>query len=567
MSEDLRHEATWLPLIVILLTQIQMSFNISALTISMGPIVEAFDTNAAMVGTAILVYSIAVAGLVMLGAKIGAIVGSRLAFQIGAAAHGVSMLVMALSPSATIMLVAQALAGVAAAIAVPAFVVLIASNYHAKQQEQSLGLLAAAGPMAAVMAFLLVGFLSTLISWRWTFAGLAVFGLVNTILSARLPPVEPQKGIRIDWIGAVLAFSSITLISLGFNSVTNWGLLAATPDAPFDLAGMSPVPLFVIVGVVLGQLFFSWLRKAQETGRPQLFALEVLGSWTERSATVALAVIAVLGAGVNFLIPLYIQIVQGRSTAQTAVAIVPYSIAIFLSATFIVRFYDRAPPRLIGRTGFIAVAAGLFMLSYAISNDWGTPLVILSLVIVGLGEGALLTLVFNVLVSASPRDLAGHVGALRGTVNNLATGLGTALTSVMAVAALSFLIAGYVEETTVIPPDVIEELELDDVDFISNDDLEEALEDTPATPPVVEEAIQVNSDARLRALKISFQVLAGLALLGIVPASGLPPFRPGEITTAQAQTLEPRRERRLRIGRTRYSPNRRPIRLARRDQP
>ena len=57
------------------------------------------------------------------------------------------------------------------------------------------------------------------------------------------------------------------------------------------------------------------------------------------------------------------------------------------------------------------------------------PLVILGLVILGLGEGALLTLLFNVLVSASPKHLAGDVGALRGTANNLSTAMGTALAS------------------------------------------------------------------------------------------------------------------------------------------
>ncbi len=79
------------------------------------------------------------------------------------------------------------------------------------------------------------------------------------------------------------------------------------------------------------------------------------------------------------------------------------------------------------------------MLAFTIWNDWETPLVILSLVVIGLGEGALLTLVFNVLVSASPKELAGDVGALRGTTNNLATGLGTAFASVLSVTLLSMI--------------------------------------------------------------------------------------------------------------------------------
>ena len=516
-------------MVIILSAQVQLGFNVNALVISMGAIVDDLDTAATTVGTALVVYSLAVAGLVMLGAKVGAMIGSRRAFQVGIAAHGVTMLWMALSPNASMMIAAQLVAGAAAALAVPALVVLITAHYRGKQQEQSLGLLAAAVPASGVMAFLIVGVLSAMISWRWTFAILAILGVVNIVLSVRLQPIAPRSGMRIDWIGAVLAATAITLISLGFNNVNTWGLLVAGAGAPFDVLSLSPVPIFVILGIMIIQAFFTWLRQRRSEGKPQLFELAVLDSREEWSASIALLLIGGLAAGVNFLIPLYVQIVQGRSIMQTAVAIVPYAGAVLIAATFIVRLYDRLPPRQIGRYAFVAVAAGLFLLAYVIQNDWGTPLVVLSLIVIGLGEGSLLTLLFNVLVSASPKELAGHVGALRGTINNLATGLGTAIASVVAVAALGILIANSLAANPSIQGDVLDYLELDDVEFIANDELEEALADTSLAPDVVDELVQINTEARLTALKISFQVLAGMALLGIFPAGRLPAFVPGEV--------------------------------------
>lgn len=538
---------SWLAIIIILLAQVQMSFNINALVISMGSIVDDFGTAATTVGTAMVIYSLAVAGVVMLGAKLGGMIGSRLAFQIGIAAHGASMLWMALSPNATMMIVAQAVAGLAAALAVPALVVLIAANYSGKQQEQSLGFLAAAGPASGVMAFLIVGVLTEIISWRWTFAGLAAVSVIVVILSVRLTPIPRQPGVKIDWIGAILAAAAITLISLGFNSVNAWGLLVAGKDAPFEVLGLSPVPIFIVGGVVLIQAFFAWLRRQRSLGKPQLFAMEVLDSREEINASISLLLIGGLAAGVNFLIPLYVQIVQGRSTLATAVAIVPYALAVLISAIMIVRFYDRYPPRLIGRVSFVAVAIGLFMLAYVIQNDWGTPLVIVSLIIIGLGEGGLLTLLFNVLVSASPKELAGHVGALRGTVNNLATGLGTAIASVLAVASLGIIIAISFEESPAIPDYILDQIELDDVDFISNEDLEEALDETELPADVVDEVVQLNSDARLTALKISFQVLGALALVGIFPAGKLPSYVSGEVPAKEPERTRfpvPRRKAR-----------------------
>ena len=49
-----------------------------------------------------------------------------------------------------------------------------------------------------------------------------------------------------------------------------------------------------------------------------------------------------------------------------------------------------------------------------ISQDWGTLLVIIGLVLAGIGEGTMLTLLFNVLVSAPPKEYAADIGVLRG---------------------------------------------------------------------------------------------------------------------------------------------------------
>ncbi|HEX5166641.1 MAG TPA: MFS transporter [Thermomicrobiales bacterium] len=539
-NDDATQYTSWLAMVIILMAQMQMGFNVNALVISIGAIVDDLDTAATTVGTALVIYSLAVAGLVMLGAKVGSMIGSRLAFQIGVAAHGASMLWMALSPNAGMMIAAQAVAGAAAALAVPALVVLIAANYTGKQQEQALGLLAAAVPASGVLAFLIVGVLTELISWRWTFAALAIVSVAVLFLSVRLTPLERQAGVRIDWVGAILAASAITLISLGFNSVNAWGLLVAGNAAPFEVLGLSPVPIFVFVGIVLIQAFFAWMRRQRSLNKPQLFEMEVLDSREEIHASISLLLIGALAAGVNFLIPLYVQIVQGRTTLQTAVAIVPYALAVLTSATFVVRLYSRYTPRQIGRVAFIAVSVGLLLLAYAIQNDWGTPTVIVSLVVIGLGEGSLLTLLFNVLVSASPKDLAGHVGALRGTINNLATGLGTAIASVLAVASLGLLLAISFAESPAIPDEIHDHIELDDVDFVSNDELEEALEGSALAPEVAQEVVRLNSEARLTALKISFQVLAGMALVGIFPAGRLPAYVPGEVPSKpQRRTRQP----------------------------
>lgn len=523
-------QASWLPMIIIALAQIQMSFNVSALPVSIGKIVEAFDTSPTTVSTALVIYSLAVAGLVMLGAKVGKLIGARLAFQIGVALHGVSMAVMALSQDTGRIFLAQALAGVAAALIVPTLVVLIANHYRGAQQSQSLGLLGSAQAGAGILAFLVVGIIGTLAGWRpsfWLIAGIAI---VVFLLSFRFKSIPADRDVKIDWIGALLAALSITLISLGFNNLKAWGMLLASPDAPVSVLGMSPSPIMIVVGIVIGQGFFIWAHRRQAQGKAPLLSLEVLDTPQERAATYSLFIIAALGPAINFLIPLYIQIVQGGDSLQTSIAVIPYSLAIFIATAMVVRLFERFTPRQIGRGGFIIVAIGLALLAIAIRNDWGTPLVIFSLIVIGLGEGALLTLVFNVLVSASPKKLAGDVGALRGTTNNLATGLGTAFASVLSVSVLSIIVVNSLLRSPVIPDVVVENTTyLDEIDFISNEQLDDVLEETDLTPRQEAEVFEINVEARLQALKISFLTLACVAALAILPAGKLPDYVPGEV--------------------------------------
>lgn len=534
---------SWLPMLVILLAQFQMAFNVNALPVSIGAIVEDFDTSPSSVGTALVFYSLAVAGFVMLGAKLGKLSGARLMFQVTALVHGASMVWMALSQDVQSMNLAQLLAGLAAAGLVPTLVMLIAANYHGKQQAQALGLLAGTPAISGALAFFIAGYLGTALSWRYSFGILGIVSIIVFLLSFRLAVVPRLPQVRIDFLGAALAAIAVFLISFGFNSMNDWGVVLAQPDAPVSILGLSPAPVMIVFGIVIGQAFFVWSHMRQETGNSPLIALEVLDTPKERAATLSLLIISALGPAVNFLIPLYIQIVQGRTTLFTAVAVIPYTLSIALAAILIVRLYDRLTPRQIGSLGFAVVSIGLALLAFAIQNEWGTPLVVLSLIILGLGEGALITLVFNVLVSASPKELAGDVGALRGVANNLSTALGTAFASVVAVGLLSLLINSSVSSNLAFDFDILPQLGLDSVDFISNDQLLVFLSQTDATTLQVEQAVLINTAARLRALKISFLILAGIALLAIFPARGLPDYNPAEVPATPAPVSQAERTR------------------------
>ncbi|MFF1879313.1 MFS transporter [Leifsonia sp. NPDC058230] len=529
-------KSSWLPLIVVVLTQIQVSFTVNALTVSMAGITTDLDTPATSVGTAITAGTFAMAAFILLGAKVGARFGTRRVFQIAVVVHGVAMACVALSVSPAMLFIAQAASGAVIALIAPALTVFIATNYHGQQQAKAIGYLAAAIPAAGVLALLIAGAFASTIGWRWSFWLIVALAVVNLLLSFRFKVITPQRDLAIDWTGATLAAVAIILLSFGFSGLEPWGLVIARDGAPFDILGLSPAPVLVVLGLIVGQIFFMWLRRRQAEKRPRIFDLRVLATGSERAVTICMGIMLFVGTAANFLIPLYIQVVQGRTSLETSVAVIPYTLSIFLASTFVASLYKRLSPRVLARLGFIVVAVGLIILAFSVRNEWEQFVVVIGLIVLGLGQGAIVALVFNTLLSAAPKKLAGDVGAWRGLVHNLSGSVGIAVASVFAVGILGGLIASSIADHPEIPPSLISQVNLDNPNFVTNDHLKEVLgSSTDATPQQVDAAVAVNEDARLQALNISLLGLAGIALLAIVPAGRMPGMRKDDLP----EQLEP----------------------------
>ncbi len=515
-------DASWMPMIVIAMAQIMMIFNVSTLQVSIDGIASSLDISATTVGTAIVTYALVVAGLILLGARVAQLYGSRRVFRASVVLFGAGMAIMALSPGVITMIVAQVIAGTAAAALVPTLVVLIADNYKGNQQQKALGWLGGAPAMGIVLAFLIAGSLATWVGWRFMFALLVALSAGVYKLGARLNPASGDSAVRIDWAGAVFAALGILLISVGSDNLTAWGTLLARPAAPFSVLDMSPAPLMILGGIFLGQAFITWSRRRSAAGGMPLVSLEVLDTPKERSALFSIFIISALASATTFLIPLYIQVVQGGSSFQTALAVIPFSVASFAAAVLVIRLYERVSPARIARNAFLIVATGLALLGTVIRNDWSDTMVMISMAVAGLGEGALVTLLFNVLVTASPKALAGDVGSVRGATNNLATAVGTALAGALIVGLLTSGVHKNLIHNARIPIELKAQFELDSVPFISNGQLRQTLERTRAPPEQIAEAVRINVDARLLALKLTFFTFAGFALLAFFPAGSLP---------------------------------------------
>jgi len=541
-STETETRKSWVPMIAIALGQSLMSFNVASLPVALSGMVNSFNVPPTTVATGIVMYSLAVAGFVMLGAKLNQRFGAVIIFRAVVALFGVAQVLMTFSPTANLMLTAQLLAGLAGAALVPSLVALIANEYHGEQQATALGALGSARAGAGVLAFLIGGVLGTYIGWRPAFGILIVVSALVLLLSFKLKRAQGRPEVKIDLFGVLLTAAAIILISFGFNNLNRWGLGLARPAAPFDLLGMSPAPFMIVIGVVLLQAFIVWTRRRTAAGKTPLLALEVVASASERAAVYAMFAVVALEGVLNFSVPLYIQIIQGRTPIETAIAMLPFNLTVFFTAMLVIKLYQRLTPRQIGRYGFVLCTVALLWLAWVVRNNWGAPVVMIGLILFGIGQGALVTLLFNVLVTASPKELAGDVGSLRGTTNNLAAGVGTAVSGALLVGLLSAFILASLAQHPELKTELRSQIDLDNnINFVSNDRLQTALERTSIPPAKIKEAVRINEEARLRALKIGLLLMAALSLLAIFPAGRLPGYKPGEIP-ANPPPLKPKRE-------------------------
>jgi MFS family permease len=522
-------QASWVPLIAIALGQVIMTFNVASLPVALGGMVQSFKVPPTTVATGIVTFLMLISGFALLGAKLNQRYGALNVFRAGVLLFGAGQVLMTFSPSASVMIAAQGLSGAAGAALVPSLVALVADNYRGTQQATALGALGSARAAAGVAAFLIGGILGASVGWRPAFGILIAVAAIAFILSFRLQHDRGRPKVQIDLIGVVLVAAAVVLISFGFNNLNGWGLGLATDKAPFDLLGLSPAPVMIVLGIMLGQAFLTWTRRRKAAGKMPLLALEVIDSPQERAAIHTMISIVALEAMLTFAVPLYIQIVQGRSALATALAMLPFNLTMLVSVMLVVRFFDRLTPRQIARYGFMLCAVALLWLAFVVRHDLSAGPVVIGLILFGIGEGALVTLLLNVLVSSSPKELAGDVGALRGTTNNLAAAVGTALAGALLVGVLSAIVMRSVAENPKLPPEILSQVDLDNVNFVSNDRVRSVMERTTAAPEQIAEAVRINTDARLRALRLGFLIMAGLALITIIPAGRLPNYIPGDI--------------------------------------
>jgi Na+/melibiose symporter-like transporter len=235
-------------------------------------------------------------------------------------------------------------------------------------------------------------------------------------------------------------------------------------------------------------------------------------------------------AGFFFVVPLFLSVALGLSAIETGVRLLPLSVTLLAAAIGIPKLFPQVSPRLVVRLGLLSLLAGTVVLLGGLDADAGAEIVFVPMLLVGLGIGALASQLGAVTVSAVPDDQSPEVGGVQNTMTNLGASLGTALAGSLLIATLTSAFLTNVQGSQAIPASAKEQAQVElagGIPFISDADLEAALDEAGATSETTDAALDAYADARLDGLRSALAILAVLAVIALFLAQSIPTRPPG----------------------------------------
>jgi MFS family permease len=510
--------------------QFLMTLDSSVMNVSIATVAKDVGTTVTGIQGAITAYTLVMAALMITGAKIGAIIGRKRAFAIGCVIYGCGSFTTSIAQNLPVLLFGWSfLEGVGAALIMPAIVALVAGNFPAERRPAAYGLVAAAGAVAVAVGPLIGGFCTTYFSWRWVFAGEVVVVLVILLLTRRIADAPVEERPQLDVVGAVLSALGLGFLVFGVLRTGEWGWIQPKAGGP-SWAGLSPSIWLVLGGLFVIWVFFRWQARRESHGQEPLVRTAMLRNRQLTGGLTMFFFQFLVQAGFFFVVPLFLSVALGLSAIETGVRLLPLSVTLLAAAIGIPKLFPDVSPRLVVRAGLLSLLAGAVVLLGALDADAGAEIVFVPMLLVGLGIGALASQLGAVTVSAVPDDQSPEVGGVQNTMTNLGASLGTALAGSLLIATLTSSFLTNVQQSQAIPASVKEQAQVElagGIPFISDADLEAALDETAASSETSDAALDAYADARLDGLRSALAILAVLAVLALFLAQSIPTRPPG----------------------------------------
>jgi EmrB/QacA subfamily drug resistance transporter len=475
----------------------------SLMNVSIASVVHDLDTTVSDLQSAIALEALVSAAFILIGSKVGDLIGRKRAYVLGLIAYGTGASAMALAQSLTAVIVFWAIVGgLGASLMLPAMQSLIHGNFAGAAQKKAYALVGAAAAIAAAVGPLLGGFITTYLSWRLAFL-LEVVVVAIVLSGMGMVRDVPYTGPRhIDAVGAVLSVMAMGGIVL---SILVW-----------QEGGESVAALMAIGGIALAALVY-WLTRRKREGKPTLLDPGLFKSKVFRFGISQQMLQQIALGGTMIALPIYLQMVFEYNAMEAGLSLAPLSLSMFAMAILAAKRAGTRRPSSLIRLGFALFTAGMALLIPIVPRaDSGWYLVI-PLVVAGSGLGLLVSQLNNYTLAPISEERVSEAAGLNSAAGSFGLSFGLAFAGAILLATLSVAFTQMSDDSTVLAPaekeHVAKALE-DDAEVISNTELEKLLVDEPKATQ--DEIIRINTDARPLALQVALLIPLLAGLIGLV---------------------------------------------------
>jgi EmrB/QacA subfamily drug resistance transporter len=497
-------EASGNPRLAILLAMAMfvLVVDTSLMNVSIAAVVQDLDTTVSGVQSAIALEALVSAAFILIGSKVGDLIGRKRAYVLGLLGYAVGAAAMTLAQDLTAIIIFWALVGgIGASLLLPSMQSLIHGNFEGAAQTKAYALVGGAAAIAAAVGPLLGGFITTYLSWRVGF--LLEIVIIAVVLSGiRLVRDAPYTGPRgVDVVGAVLSVLGMGGIVLG---ILVW-----------QEGGESVAALIVIGAIALVALTW-WLGRRKRQGKPALLDPDLFRSKHFRLGISQQLLQQIALGGTMIALPIYLQMVLEYNALQAGLSIAPLSLSMFGMAVLAGRRAGNRRPSAIIRLGFALLAAGMLVLLPIVPRADSGWWLLVPLVIAGSGLGLLVSQLNNYTLAPISEERVSEAAGVNSAGGSFGLSFGLAFAGAIMLATLSVTFTDMAQASTVLAPAeqqrVANALE-DDAQVMSNTQLEELLAGQPE--PVQDEIIRINTDARPLALQVALLVPILASLIGL----------------------------------------------------
>jgi EmrB/QacA subfamily drug resistance transporter len=477
----------------------------SLMNVSISAVVQDLDTTVSGVQSAIALEALVSAAFILIGSKVGDLIGRKKAYVLGLLGYAIGAAAMTVAQGLTAIIVFWALiGGIGASLLLPAMQSLIHGNFEGPPQKRVYALVGAAAAIAAAIGPLLGGFITTFLSWRIGFLlELIIIGVVLSGLG--LVKDVPYTGPRqIDPIGAVLSV-------VGMGGLV-MGILVWQEGGEFVL-------LLLALGAAALAGLATWLRRRKQRGAPTLLDPDLFSSphFTHGISGQMLQQIALGGSMIA--LPIYLQMVLEYNALQSGLSIAPLSLSMFAVALLAGKRAANRRPAALVRAGFALLLVGMLALLPIVPRAESGWALLVPLLVAGSGLGLLVSQLNNYTLSPITEERVSEAAGVNSAAGSFGLSFGLAFGGAIMLATLSFTFTAMADSSTVLSPEQQQQVSRaleEDAEVMSNTALQQQISGQPEA--IQQEVIRINTDARPIALQVALLVPILAALIGLLNA-------------------------------------------------